>query len=293
MKYNTLLKEMKLRLSGKHQILIASVKLISLLNQPSKKMENAFYQCKLLSLRLPQYIRTIKTKAFDTCCLENEVELPESLEEVHEWAFSTNFFKSLHIPRNLRYIGLGAFHYNTKIEEITVDLQNNYFTTTPKARGLFDKSITTLILVPVNLESYEIPKTVITIAGRAFPLISFNTLIIPANVRFIENWIITSQKNFETLIIHGNPKFQGYIFRTQYEQGIKIIYHGKKAVDFNILNNTPSNGVTVCDGYEGDTFGGLDKTIDKNCPAYPYKFSCPIRTKVLPHLYTLLLFLFI
>ena len=77
--------------------------------------QKAFFECSLNSVVLPQNIKTIKLSAFDWCQIQQPLELPDSLETVEDWAFSSNRYESLNIPANLKYIGWRAFHYNWKL----------------------------------------------------------------------------------------------------------------------------------------------------------------------------------
>ena len=236
---------------------------------------NAFYDCKLKLLTLPNNLRVVKASAFDKCRL-TAIEFPVSLEEIYDWAFSSNSFKSIFIPKNVKLIEIGALHYNSQLESISVDKDNKYFSTSQTSPGLFDKALKNLILVPATLDHYEIPKSVEYISPRAFPGITFSTLIIPSSVKRISWGIFTYCKNFETININGNPIFEGSLFVSTYSPGINIVYHGKKAVTVNLLQQTDANSIIVCDGYESDSFSGKNITVDKSYPAFPYGNTCII-----------------
>ena len=79
----------------------------------------------LKSLVLPSNIRYIQN-IYGGAILES-VTLPESLEEIYDWAFSGCGIKSIYIPRNVKKIGLGIFENCINLESINVDTQNRVF----------------------------------------------------------------------------------------------------------------------------------------------------------------------
>ena len=79
----------------------------------------------LKSLVLPSNIRYIQN-IYGGAILES-VTLPESLEEIYDWAFSGCGIKSIYIPRNVKKIGLGIFGNCINLESINVDTQNRVF----------------------------------------------------------------------------------------------------------------------------------------------------------------------
>ena len=79
----------------------------------------------LKSLVLPFNIRYIQN-IYGGAILES-VTLPESLEEIYDWAFGGCGIKSIYIPRNVKKIGLGIFENCINLESINVDTQNRIF----------------------------------------------------------------------------------------------------------------------------------------------------------------------
>ena len=245
------------------------------INIPVTTVEKqVFYNCTLRSVELPQKLKTIKISAFDLCHLQEPLNLPNSLETIEDWAFSSNRYSTLSIPANVRFIGKGAFHYNINLINITVDPNNQYFATTTETPGLFDKNIRTLILAPSRLSSYIVPKSVIKIRHLALYYEKFNTIIFPPSIKYFDHSIIYDCRSLEKIIIKGNAQFDGNLCDFECK-AFQIDYHGTKPV-LNMITSSDGHSITVCDGYGANTFSTFTPNVNKECPAYPYKNTCKV-----------------
>ena len=88
----------------------------------------AFFQCTTVqSITLPSTIKQINQFAFDLMISSANITLPEELEFIGVWALSSNHYNSIFIPKNVKYIGNGAFSYTKYVRSYDVHPENKYF----------------------------------------------------------------------------------------------------------------------------------------------------------------------
>jgi hypothetical protein len=238
--------------------------------------KRAFFGCKLASVVFPETITAIYTSAFDWCEMQTAPVFPDSLTEIRDWAFSSNRYATLNIPKNLMSIGTGSLHYNTKLNSITVDPNNKFFRCDNQGI-LYDYNFRTLILCPVR-SSVTIPPTVRSIRRIAFACSTFSKIILPTSVRSTECGIFEDNANLNTVIFQGNVDFcSGTLINKKSINTFR--YYGRKEVTYNIFNEYIPTNIIVCSGYKGSTFGTKKFTLDNDCPAFPMPKTCHVCKK--------------
>ena len=121
------------------------------------------------SIHISEGVNIIASNAFSSVNKCTELSLPESLKEIHNSAFS--YFASLStvtIPKNVEFVGDGAFGGCDKLEEIKVHPRNRYYQSVDGV--LYSKDMTHLHTYPMNKsgETFVIPDSVKTIGSKAF-----------------------------------------------------------------------------------------------------------------------------
>ncbi|MDE6238740.1 MAG: leucine-rich repeat domain-containing protein, partial [Muribaculaceae bacterium] len=155
--------------------------------------EYAFNYCSSLTeVAIPEGVTSIGVHAFKACTNLTAITIPESVTSIGNYAFSyCNSLLSITIPEGVTSIGYGAFAYCSSLTEVTipesvtsigdgafyecrkmteiiVSPENSKYCSFNKS--LYDKDLTTLIVVPAGYESdsYIIPEGVTSIGVYAF-----------------------------------------------------------------------------------------------------------------------------
>ncbi len=116
----------------------------------------AFYESdRLTSVALPEGLTAIKTRAFDSCSQLSTITLPAGLKEIKYGAFSANKFTSIDIPRSVSDLGAYAFDFCNALTSVTLNEGLKIIGT-----GTFEHC--------ESLESIRIPASVTSIEGSAF-----------------------------------------------------------------------------------------------------------------------------
>ena len=83
--------------------------------------ELSFYTCPIKELRLPNSLKTIGNRAFQSCTQIESLDIPKSVETIGGEAFSwCDGLKELYIPANIDTIGYQTFYYCKNVERITI-----------------------------------------------------------------------------------------------------------------------------------------------------------------------------
>ncbi len=139
----------------------------------------AFYNCKRLNnVTFGNSLTSIFPRAFYGCKALENVTFPESLSGIGVSAFYDTAITHVHIPKNVKSIGLAAFSHN-KLESITVDSENTYFRVSDNC--LINIASKTLIAAAANP---KIPAdgSVTIIGDHAFYGLSITEITIPSGV---------------------------------------------------------------------------------------------------------------
>ncbi|MCM1438904.1 MAG: leucine-rich repeat domain-containing protein [Roseburia sp.] len=121
-------------------------------------------------------VKIIGSDAFDNPFEDFNVEIPDGVEIIKQFAFSRSKIKSLHIPASVKVIEQGAFWATEEMTEITVDEANeNYYV---KDNCLIEK--TTKIMIK-GCTGSVIPSNdgITTVADYAFTGIGLTSLVLP------------------------------------------------------------------------------------------------------------------
>ncbi|MBQ2903592.1 MAG: leucine-rich repeat protein [Clostridia bacterium] len=139
-----------------------------------EKIENdAFYYAKITGLSFAENskLKEIGTNAFYNCDgLTGLLVLPDALETVGGNAFDNCYgITDISIPASVSSIGSWAFHNMNSLTSITVDADNDYYSSDENG-VLFNKDKSVLLLYPraSALTEYEIPASVTEISEYAF-----------------------------------------------------------------------------------------------------------------------------
>ena len=155
--------------------------------------ENAFVEITtLMYVRFPSTLRIIKRNAFKGCPLRYTKELPESVKEIHEGAFSNTSFGfspemnivSINIPKTVEFIHENAF--NNSLLRFNYfnfrDLTINELISFINVKEDFIINGISLIGYKGDSETVTIPDNVLTIESHAF----YNSKIKTINTNKVE-----------------------------------------------------------------------------------------------------------
>lgn len=176
--------------------------------------EYAFYNRGLTTISIPNSVITIGESAFDSCCLT-----------------------SVKIPDSVITIGDCAFENCTNLTDITVDIDNKYYSSDMYG-VLFNKEKTKLIQYPAgNLRTtYTIPDNVISIDIAAFSeCFNLKEIIISNGVTTIGVCAFSDCNNLKEIII---PKSVTSIGQSAFSDcnNLKDVYYEGSKKDWDNIN---------------------------------------------------------
>lgn len=144
------------------------------------------YRASIKTVIVEEGITSLGKNAFFNCGLQS-IFLPESLETIGERAFASCIeLNSLHLGANVSLIRNEAFFRCVGLTEIVVDEANSAYSS-DEYGVLFNKNKTVLIQYPASntQEAYHVPETVTTIEYRAFECADIGVLHLPASLTTI------------------------------------------------------------------------------------------------------------
>ena len=90
--------------------------------------KDAFFESNITSVSFPSTLKKIQSTAFDRCRkTSGTLILPESLEVIEQYAFSSTRFTSIKIGKKVHTILSTAFCNNDVLEKFIVDPANDYY----------------------------------------------------------------------------------------------------------------------------------------------------------------------
>ncbi|MDD3842618.1 MAG: leucine-rich repeat domain-containing protein [Candidatus Izemoplasmatales bacterium] len=153
-------------------------------------------------MTIPEGITMICNDAFRSLPWTN-VTLPSTLITIGTGVFTFNSNLSVvNIPANVSSIGQQTFSSCTGLRTITVDLENDYFTSVDGV--LFNDDITTLVAYPPAnvMTTYTVPASVTTIAAYAFSgMRVLQSLVFQNGLATINYYSISNSSSLQTVYI--------------------------------------------------------------------------------------------
>ncbi|MDR0797074.1 MAG: leucine-rich repeat domain-containing protein [Tannerella sp.] len=174
-----------------------------------------FAHCVMLkSVTMANSVKIIESFAFHNCNQLTDITLSDGLITIGDLAFNICVnLPVLEIPASVSHIGTLIFAVCEQLTSIHVHPDNANYSSVDGV--LYDKDKTLLIQYPENKsgDSFEIPKTVETIAGSACYHANFKTLIIPNSVKTISSNAFNGCVNLTALTIPGSVELiYGFAF---------------------------------------------------------------------------------
>lgn len=114
------------------------------------------------TLTIPEGTVKLAPYALSNCSAVTKVILPESLNEIGDFAFRSCNLSEFNVGKNITHIGQGVFQANKNLKSITLDPANTSFTLTDGM--LVDKAAKSLIAVRYDITDINVPAGVETIA---------------------------------------------------------------------------------------------------------------------------------
>lgn len=166
----------------------------------------AFYETNIKSINFPTNLEAIGFGAFMYANFENtDIVLPDSLKYLGSFAFDDTNITSLNIGEktsvqdinnmrwgvdivgddNVKYYDNPALGKYKNLESITVDANNKYYKSVNGV--LYSKDMTRLYKFPSakNCKNFTVPKSVDTVAARAFEGVNLDTVTVLPSVKSI------------------------------------------------------------------------------------------------------------
>lgn len=154
------------------------------------------------TLTIPDGTRKLAPYALSNCTALTKVILPESLEEIGDFAFRSCNLSEFTIGKNVRHIGCGVFQSNKKLNTITLAEGNTAFTLTDGM--LVDKAAKTLVAVVYNIKDIPVPAGVDSVAPYlCYQNVNPTSFTAPASVRVIGRYAFNQATGLKTLAFPG------------------------------------------------------------------------------------------
>ncbi len=156
----------------------------------------------LKELNLGNNLKIIGPDSFNNCTSLTNVELPSTVESIGNYAFSNcTSLMSITLGKSLATIGEGCFNYDTLLEEIIVNPENEHFSSLDGFLCNYEKS--RLIFAPKSISgSITIPSSIRTLGTSAFQNCEgITSLILNEGLETIMDYAISQCSNLHDLKI--------------------------------------------------------------------------------------------
>ena len=176
----------------------------------------SFYECRLIeSFTISEGIKNIESYSFAKCNSLFSIELPTSIEKIDSCAFYNSGLLSIYIPKNVSFVGKGAFAL-CSLQEIVIDSENEYFVS--------DENVNAII--------YKEDNRLITGSAKT---------VIPSYVTKLDDYSFSGCKGLEEIVIPGNVLEIGAFAFSSCSSLKKInIEEGVRVINANAFSDTNS-----------------------------------------------------
>lgn len=162
----------------------------------------AFDGCtSLCNIDMPSTLTTIGRGAFESCTMLENLHLPNSITNIDFYAFAgCNKLTSVNIPSSVTTFSSISFDNCQRLTDINVSPDNSKYASIDGV--VFSKDLTELVIMPYCRKGiYEVPENVTKIKTWAFRGNGLSYVIIPENVKIIEDMAFDCKMDY--LILKG------------------------------------------------------------------------------------------
>ena len=222
-------------------------------------------------IQLPSKLKVIGLSAFDTMKFRTEVNLPDSLEYIGRRAFAASFYRSIHIPAKVSYLGSSPFGTNELLSQITISSENKHYIVTPQ-NCIYNYMKTRLIQAPTNLNNLTLESTLVEIGYLSIEMGRMKELIFPVTFsRMLDYASINSCQSLTTIYFLGNLIQLANTAITICENLQNIYYYGTVKVNVKFFQFDQEKiddlNIRLCSGYRGSTFATISNFVKEGvCP---------------------------
>lgn len=165
---------------------------------------NAFLNCDLRSIVLPQDLVTIENYGFYGNKNLTEVILPEGLDTLMSLVFSDTGLKHIYLPASLRSFYADALTNTPNLISITVDPGNEKYDSRENSQCVLRKSDGYLV---AGCKNSVIPRSTKYIVNSAFRGRGLTSVEIPDSVTGIGSWAFLSNPDLERMVMRSKTPF--------------------------------------------------------------------------------------
>ena len=165
----------------------------------------AFASLDIKTVKLPDSVEWIDSRAFQDCKELENVKLNDNLKFINWNAFrGCKSLKTIEIPKNVEVIRSGSFAGNN-LDSIIVNKENEYYSDYD-SNVIVDKNSKTLL---AGCKNSVIPNEVEKIEEDAFSETPIKSIEIPESVKYIGGYAFRNCKDLKTVVISKNVEFIG------------------------------------------------------------------------------------
>ena len=154
----------------------------------------------IVSVTLPTTLKTIGIGAFADCISLANINIPEGLEAIEDYAFQRCLISSVNIPSSVTKISSIAFFKCTNLSSLVVSPENNSYSADNSI--LYSKDKKALIMVPNGHPSTNltIPAGTTTIKMSAFAYSKIKSITLPNTLTTLEDYVFYNSELTELTI---------------------------------------------------------------------------------------------
>lgn len=185
----------------------------------------------------------ISSNAFSTVrYYVKSLSLPDTIEVIEDGSFQQmKELREITIPSSVQYLGHTAFFQNLKLENVTI-------------KAPLEEIKMSAFNGCSSLQEIILPETLIEIGSNAFSATGLKKIVLPANIRTIENGAFSKNEN---LIIFLNIDYSikdSITFGENWNGNNPVIWNGSGDIirDNNFVYGKTNNNQLIIAGYEGN-----------------------------------------